>query len=231
MNLQKKCFLVCLGLLVLSAGCMSTATREALQSDYDNAMRLFSNLPANAKECAPQEYAKAEAKLAHVQEEMGEGHWTYAGKYVPEADQLVRETQAAAKRNCPKVAKAAPPPPPPPVERPTFVLDGIYFDLDKATIRPSSERTLDEAGSVLKRFTSVEVRIDGHTDSTGSEQHNQGLSERRAKAVKDYLVRKFGISSDRIKTMGYGETRPLGDNKTKKGRQQNRRIEFIITKQ
>ncbi len=233
MKRQTKWFLVSLGLLLLSVGCASTATREALQSDYDNAMRLFNNLPANAKECAPQEYAKTEAKLAHIQEEISEGHWTYVRKYVPEADQLVRDTKATAKRKCPEVAKAAPPPPPPPppVEKPTFILKGITFDFDKATIRPTSEPTLKEAGSVLKRFNEVKVRIEGHTDTSGPEQYNQKLSERRAKAVKDYLMKNYGISSDRIDTVGYGETRPRADNSTKEGRKQNRRIEFVVTKQ
>ncbi len=232
MNLQKKWLLVCLGLLLFSVGCASTATREALQGDYDNAMRLFNQLPANAKDCAPQEYAKTEAKLAHIQEEIGEGHWTYVRKYLPEADTLVRDTKATAKRKCPQVAKAAPPPPPPPpVEKPTFILKGINFDFDKATIRPSSEPTLKEAGSVLKRFNEVEVKIEGYTDTSGPEQYNRVLSERRAKAVKDYLISNFGISPDRIDTVGYGESWPRGDNKTKEGRKQNRRIEFIITKQ
>jgi outer membrane protein OmpA-like peptidoglycan-associated protein len=229
MQSRKGIFLLILGLSLVFFGCTSAATRQAIQSDYDNALRVFNKLPANAKDCAPREYAKAEGRLAHIEEELSEKHWSFAKKYIPEADQAIRDTAAAVKRKCPPKPKMAPPPPP--VEKPTFILEGITFDFDKASIRPSSELTLKEAGSVMQRFSAIKVRIEGHTDSIGSETYNQGLSERRAMSVKDYLVTNFGIDSGRIDTVGFGEARPVADNKTEEGRAQNRRIQFVVTAQ
>lgn len=227
---DKRLLLLVVGLSLALFGCTSAATRQAIQSDYDNVLRLFNKLPDNAKECAPQEYAKIEATVAHIQEEISENHWRYARQYMPMADAQVRDTRAAVKRRCAEKPKA-PPPPPPPVEKPTFILEGITFDFDRATIRPSSEPTLKEAGAILQRFSGVEVRIEGHTDSVGSDDYNQRLSEKRAVSVKDYLVKNFGLDPARIETVGFGEAKPIADNKTDAGRAQNRRIQFVITKQ
>jgi OOP family OmpA-OmpF porin len=137
------------------------------------------------------------------------------------------------KRKCPpKPATPTPPPPPPPPEaKPTFILEGITFDFDRATIRPSSLPTLQETGKVMQRFKTVKVRIEGYTDSVGSESYNQKLSERRAQAVKDYLEKNFDIAPDRIEAVGLGESHPIADNKTEEGRAENRRIQFVITEQ
>ncbi|OIP65521.1 MAG: hypothetical protein AUK29_02510 [Nitrospirae bacterium CG2_30_53_67] len=229
MSVKRIFLLFITGFSLMLFGCTSMATKQAIQGDYDNALRVFHALPANAKECAPQEYAKSEATLAHVEEELSENHWSFARKYIPMADEQVRDTAAAVKRRCPETAKESPPPPP--AEKPAFILEGITFDFNKATIRPSSEPTLKEAGSVMQRFSSVKVRIEGHTDSIGSEKYNQNLSERRANAVKDYLVKNFEIDPSRIETVGFGKSKPLADNKTDEGRAKNRRIEFVVTAQ
>jgi len=229
MSVKRIFLLFITGFSLMLFGCTSMATKQAIQGDYDNALRVFHALPANAKECAPQEYAKSEATLSHVEEELSENHWSFARKYIPMADEQVRDTAAAVKRRCPETAKESPPPPP--AEKPAFILEGITFDFNKATIRPSSEPTLKEAGSVMQRFSSVKVRIEGHTDSIGSEKYNQNLSERRANAVKDYLVKNFEIDPSRIETVGFGKSKPLADNKTDEGRAKNRRIEFVVTAQ
>jgi outer membrane protein OmpA-like peptidoglycan-associated protein len=229
MHSKERLSLVILVFCLLFIGCTSAATKQAIQSDYENARRAFNQLPANSKECAPQEYARAEVRMAHIEEELSEKHWKYAGKYMPEADTAIRQTGAAVKRNCPPTAKM--PPPPPAVEKPSFVLRGITFDFDKATIRSSSEPTLNEAGGVMQRFGALKVRIEGHTDSIGAEAYNQRLSGKRANAVKDYLVNNFEVAPSRIETVGYGEAKPVADNKTKDGRAQNRRIEFVVTAQ
>ncbi len=232
MRVEKRLCWIVLGLSLFFFGCTSMATREAIRGDYDNALRLFNKLPSNAKECAPQEYAKTEAKLAHIEHEISEQHWRSAKKYIPAADEMVRDTKRLVKRKCPpKPVAPPPPPPPPPEEKPTFILEGITFDFDKAVIRASSEPTLQEAGKVMERFTSVKVRIEGHTDSIGSEEYNQGLSERRAQAVKDYLEQNFKIDPGRIEAVGFGESKPIADNQSEEGRAQNRRIEFVVTAQ
>lgn len=110
------------------------------------------------------------------------------------------------------------------------VIKGIEFDFGKATIRPSSNKLLDEAVKVLTDYKDLHVLITGHTDDVGDHQTNVDLSEARANSVKTYLVSK-GIDTGRIDTHGEGPDSPIADNKTEKGRQQNRRIEFkLVTK-
>lgn len=126
--------------------------------------------------------------------------------------------------------KPAPPPPPPPKPIIETITLGAHalFDTDKSNLRPEGMAELDELAAKLKSFASIEnINVVGHTDSVGAEAYNQGLSERRATAVKDYLV-KQGIGSSVITTSGMGETSPVASNKTREGRQQNRRVEISI---
>ena len=106
-------------------------------------------------------------------------------------------------------------------------LEGINFDFDKATLKPEAMAILNEAAALLDNHDRVVVEIAGHTDSVGSESYNQGLSERRANAVKDYLTSK-GVKASRLSAKGYGESRPIASNDTKEGRAENRRVEMII---
>jgi outer membrane protein OmpA-like peptidoglycan-associated protein/opacity protein-like surface antigen len=110
------------------------------------------------------------------------------------------------------------------------VIKGIEFDFGKATIRKGSNKLLDEAVKVLTEYKDLRVLITGFTDDVGERQTNIDLSEARANSVKAYMVSK-GIDTGRIETHGAGPDNPIADNKTDKGRQQNRRIEFkLITK-
>jgi outer membrane protein OmpA-like peptidoglycan-associated protein len=128
----------------------------------------------------------------------------------------------------PPVAEVPPPPPPPaPPMQKKIVLRGVNFDFDKATIRSDARPVLDEAINILKSQGGVAVIAEGHTDSTGPEAYNMTLSQRRAKAVRDYLV-AGGIDASRIETVGYGETQPVADNSTRDGRAQNRRVELDV---
>lgn len=106
-------------------------------------------------------------------------------------------------------------------------LQGVHFDFDKASLRDESFAILDAAVSTLSTHGKIAVEVAGHTDSKGSDAYNQGLSERRAAVVKDYLVSK-GISADRLTSKGYGESNPVADNATEEGRAKNRRTELII---
>ncbi len=110
-----------------------------------------------------------------------------------------------------------------------IILEGITFDVGKATIKPESEATLMKALKTLETYTDISVEISGHTDNTGSAKLNQKLSEQRAESVKAWLVSK-GIDPNRITTKGYGKDKPIADNKTAEGKQKNRRIEFTRTK-
>jgi len=109
----------------------------------------------------------------------------------------------------------------------TGVIEGIYFDTNKDSIKPRSRDKLDHAAEVLTNFPSVSVEISGHTDDRGDDEYNRELSTRRAEAVRDYLV-EHGVARDRLETRGVGETEPRDDNTTSRGRAKNRRIEFKL---
>jgi outer membrane protein OmpA-like peptidoglycan-associated protein len=108
-----------------------------------------------------------------------------------------------------------------------IVLRGINFDFDKSTIKPEFEGVLDAGVEVLKENSGANVQIAGYTDSVGTDAYNQGLSERRANAVKDYFV-AHGIDASRLTAVGYGESNPVADNSTADGRAQNRRVELNV---
>lgn len=104
----------------------------------------------------------------------------------------------------------------------------ITFASDDAALNPNFYNVLDSVAIVLAKYERTLLDIDGHTDSTGSEQYNQQLSEARAVAVGQYLNQR-GIDARRLRIIGYGETRPIADNSTEIGRQQNRRVEIRIS--
>ncbi|RMG19397.1 MAG: hypothetical protein D6729_05340 [Deltaproteobacteria bacterium] len=108
------------------------------------------------------------------------------------------------------------------------ILEKVYFASGKAKIRRRSYPLLDNVARVLKEHPEIEkVIIEGHTDSRGSDAYNKRLSQRRADAVRAYLIRK-GIDPARLEAIGYGEERPVASNETKEGRERNRRVEFRI---
>ncbi len=102
---------------------------------------------------------------------------------------------------------------------------GIYFDVDKSTLRPDSETALQHILELLKSDPKLAVEIQGHTDNTGTPAHNKPLSEDRAASVQKWLV-DHGIEGTRVTAKGYGETQPVGDNRTPEGRAKNRRVEL-----
>jgi outer membrane protein OmpA-like peptidoglycan-associated protein len=107
-------------------------------------------------------------------------------------------------------------------------LPGIFFDSGKSALKPGARTTLTRIADQLKTDETVRVTIEGHTDDVGSEESNQTLSERRATAVRDFLV-SAGIPAERVTSSGRGEEQPVASNKNVAGRQQNRRVELLIT--
>lgn len=107
-------------------------------------------------------------------------------------------------------------------------LPGIFFDTGKSALKPGAKSTLTKIAAQLKGSENLKIAVEGHTDSVGTEAKNMELSERRAQAVRDFLV-SSGIPADRITAAGKGEGDPVATNKTAAGRQQNRRVELIIT--
>lgn len=142
----------------------------------------------------------------------------------------------------------APPPPPPPVEPPkeepppppppaAEVKDDkielkqkVEFEVAKATLLPASKTLLDEVVTIMKEHPEIErIRIEGHTDSDASDAYNLKLSNDRAASVRAYLESK-GIEGKRMESKGFGESKPLADNSTEAGKEDNRRVEIHIVK-
>jgi OOP family OmpA-OmpF porin len=109
--------------------------------------------------------------------------------------------------------------------RDTLVLEGVYFETAKAVLTENSRTILEIVARSLADWPEVRVEIAGHTDSRGSEAFNQDLSQRRAEAVRAYLVER-GVAADRMTARGHGESDPIADNGTEKGRERNRRVEL-----
>ena len=110
-----------------------------------------------------------------------------------------------------------------------FILKNIFYDFDKATLRPSSVAELERLHKILTDYPRMHIRILGHTDHVGSNDYNKNLSHERAKSVVEYLISK-GIKNERLEYQGFGEEQPIDTNDTDAGRQNNRRTEFEITK-
>jgi outer membrane protein OmpA-like peptidoglycan-associated protein len=106
-------------------------------------------------------------------------------------------------------------------------MPGIYFDVDLATLKPASNRALTTIAELLRKQPQWRLSIEGHTDNTGGDAHNEDLSTRRAAAVKAALVRDFAIASGRLTSAGFGERRPVETNDTMAGRARNRRVELV----
>lgn len=104
----------------------------------------------------------------------------------------------------------------------------VLFDTGKADLRPAAREALAKLSGIVLNYPSLQLMIEGHTDSTGTEEFNQMLSEKRADAVRDYLVVQ-GLPADKIAAQGLGQSMPVADNKTAEGRQKNRRVEIIVS--
>lgn len=109
------------------------------------------------------------------------------------------------------------------------VLEGIHFDFNKYMIKPEGRIILDKDVLLLKKDKTLDISIEGHCDIVGSDEYNQQLSERRAKTVYDYFASN-GIDPSRMKTVGWGRTRPVVPNTTEANRARNRRVEIVIIK-
>jgi outer membrane protein OmpA-like peptidoglycan-associated protein len=103
----------------------------------------------------------------------------------------------------------------------------VLFDVDSAIVKGGNRATLDEVADVLLEYPKTAVVVQGHTDSTGSEQHNQELSEQRARAVGNHLIAQ-GVDERRLSNLGFGEGYPIASNDTTAGRQRNRRVEILL---
>jgi outer membrane protein OmpA-like peptidoglycan-associated protein len=108
------------------------------------------------------------------------------------------------------------------------VLNNVFFEVDKFELQQNSLAELDKLVYLMKKFPFMKIEIGGHTDNTGDKVKNKTLSQNRAKSVKDYLISK-GVDASRLSAIGYGDAKPIADNKTEQGRAQNRRTVFKVT--
>jgi outer membrane protein OmpA-like peptidoglycan-associated protein len=104
----------------------------------------------------------------------------------------------------------------------------VKFDFDKAKVKPESYGDIKNLADFMTQYPQTSTVVEGHTDAVGSDAYNQGLSERRANAVRDVLVNEYGVGSERVNAVGYGETRPVADNGSADGRAVNRRVEAEV---
>ncbi|HUR17797.1 MAG TPA: OmpA family protein [Acidimicrobiales bacterium] len=104
----------------------------------------------------------------------------------------------------------------------------VLFDFNSAEVRPDASATLAKVAQVVGFYGDAQVEVQGHTDDVGTDQYNQGLSERRANAVRDHLVTVSGIPPERLVVKAYGESRPVAPNDSEENRQRNRRVEVVI---
>jgi outer membrane protein OmpA-like peptidoglycan-associated protein len=138
----------------------------------------------------------------------------------------------------PPAPKPEPTPPPPPPSPAARVIDRltihVNFDFDKSNIRKAEEAELNKAVDFVRKYPDADIKLEGHTDSIGTEDYNHKLSHKRAEAVMQYLIDKGGVDKARISAEGFGESRPIAPNKTEKGkdnpkgRAENRRVEVLI---
>jgi OOP family OmpA-OmpF porin len=126
------------------------------------------------------------------------------------------------------VAQAAPPAEvPPPSGTQIAELRGTHFAFNSAKLTPEGESILDQAAATMEKHPSIHVRIEGHTDSVGSDAYNMKLGQRRADSAESYLV-SHGVSASRLSTVSYGESKPIASNDTAEGRAQNRRVDLVV---
>ncbi|MBH3337850.1 OmpA family protein [Pseudomonas mendocina] len=107
----------------------------------------------------------------------------------------------------------------------------VKFDFDKSQVKQESYGDIKALADFMKQYPQTSTVVEGHTDSVGSDAYNQGLSERRASAVRDVLVNQYGVESGRVQAVGYGESRPVADNANADGRAINRRVEAEVEAQ
>jgi outer membrane protein OmpA-like peptidoglycan-associated protein len=116
---------------------------------------------------------------------------------------------------------------PEPVEVVRVELD-VKFDFDKSRVKEESYGDIKNLADFMRQYPQTSTVVEGHTDSIGTDAYNQGLSERRANAVRDVLVNQYGVEGGRVNAVGYGESRPVADNATNEGRAINRRVEAEV---
>jgi outer membrane protein OmpA-like peptidoglycan-associated protein len=107
-------------------------------------------------------------------------------------------------------------------------ISDVLFDFNQYTLKPEAREKMAKVSGILLAYPGLKIQVEGHTDAIGTEEYNQKLSEQRAEAVRTYLTSQ-GVSGDSVSAKGFGKTRPVASNDTAAGRQQNRRVEMVVS--
>jgi len=188
---------------------LSARSREAQQA------RAEAEVMTQQARSATEQARRAEERARLADERAVEAE-AYAARMASRAEELEGEVQSLTTQQTDRGL--------------VLTLGNILFEFDKADIKPGADRTLERVAEFLNEYADRKVRIEGFTDSVGSADYNQGLSERRARSIKQRLVDE-GVANNRISTRGYGESHPVTSNDTEAGRLQNRRVEIIIAEE
>jgi OOP family OmpA-OmpF porin len=192
---------------------------------------LSANPPAvDAGKCTTLFWSSENASGASIDQGIGDVGKSGSRQVCPTATTLYTISAAGegGSQTVSTTVTVNPPPPPPAVKVIDRLVVHVNFDTDKAILRKADIADLQKAVAFVKKYPGYNISIEGHTDSVGKDKYNQALSERRAAAVKKYLVENGAAHTDKIKPVGYGETRPVADNKTAEGKFKNRRVEILI---
>jgi len=168
---------------------------------------------------------EAMAMLAEARRLAGQAEMAKAPPKPAPAPVAAAPAKPAPAAKPPTVAAVPRPVAVPPKPKKIIVLQGPNFGFDSAELTPETMAVLDEQVALLREEPDAKVEIGGYTDSIGAEEYNRDLSERRAKAVMEYLVSK-GVSPENLTAVGYGEAFPIAPNQTREGRAKNRRVEL-----
>ncbi len=233
--MKSRLFALMILLAFATVGC-ATQSYFGIPNKAWKAPKAFDSTQAAIEKAAASEGAQyCPEKLDKARALAKEGVETFWACNTTEAYRILAEARkvAAEVEQC-QAPVAAPTPAPTPVPAPTpkpvakaVVLQTIYFEFDKAELTPVAQAILDDNAAALLANPEITVEVAGHTCNIGTEEYNQKLSERRAQAAIDYLVKK-GVARSRMVLVGYGETRPAYPNDSKANRSQNRRVEFIV---
>ena len=226
----KRCFIpVALFFLFSLIGCagMEFAPKKGIwyyPAELPQAERAVENakMAGKDKEC-PVEFSAA----SDLKDNAYETFWSCNTK---KAIEMAKDAANKANALCPPKPKPEPKPAevkPAPKVIDRFILT-INFAFNKSNITKSDAAQLRKALEFIKKYPGAKIKLEGHTDSIGSEKYNLRLSEKRAEATKEYLVKEGHIENSRLSTVGYGKSKPIASNKTKSGRAQNRRVEIVI---
>jgi OOP family OmpA-OmpF porin len=192
---------------------------------------LSANPPAvDAGKCTTLFWSSENASGASIDQGIGDVGKSGSRQVCPIATTLytISATGEGGSQTASTTVTVNPPPPPPAVKVIDRLTVRVNFDTDKAIIRKADTVELQKAIVFVKKYPRHNISVEGHTDNVGKDKYNQSLSERRAVAVKKYLVENGAANADKIKPVGYGKTRPIADNKTAEGKFKNRRVEILI---